>query len=195
MTIPLICLTGGPGGGKTALLEALRQEKRWSERVLTLPEAITVVGRVGLSIHEKRFQYAMVNVQVALEEALQRSVEDPSLTILCHRGSLDPLAYWLANGWGEEEFFTCTGIKRDQQYARYAAVLHLVTAADGAPDHYRRWPHAHRAESPEQAVRLDRLLQAAWQAHPQYLRLANEGRDWPTKLGMALDFLKPFLGG
>ncbi len=63
-------------------------------------------------------------------------------------------------------------------YQRYAAVLHLVTAADGAVAHYKRWPDAHRPETPEQAVQLDRLLQRVWGGHPRYFRIDNEGRDW-----------------
>jgi len=47
--------------------------------------------------------------------------------VLCHRGSLDPLAYWLAYGWTEGWFFACTVTTRQEHYSRYDAVIHLVT--------------------------------------------------------------------
>ena len=68
-----------------------------------------------------------------------------------------------------------------EHYARYHAVIHLVTAADGAASHYTRWPEAHRRETVEEAVRLDRLLHEVWRAHPRYYRVDNEGRDWRAK--------------
>jgi hypothetical protein len=100
---------------------------------------------IGISSREKLFQRVMVYLQMALEDGLVRALNpDDPRAILCHRGSLDPLAYWLDRGWQEEEFFTFTGTTLEMHYQRYAAVLHLVTAADGAIAHYKRWSDAHR---------------------------------------------------
>jgi hypothetical protein len=66
-------------------------------------------------------------------------------------------------------------------YQRYTAVIHLVTAADGAAAHYTRWPDADRPERIEDAIRLDSLLHQVWRAHPRYYRLDNEERDWQAK--------------
>jgi hypothetical protein len=119
---------------------------------------------------------------MALEEGLDRAfVHSPTRLILCHRGSLDPLAYWLDRGWLEEDFFAFTGTRLEEHYRRYAAVIHMVTTADGAKPHYARWPEAHRSEGIEDAVRLDRLLHRIWSGHPRYHRLDNAGRDWAAK--------------
>jgi len=99
-----------------------------------------------------------------------------------HRGSLDPLAFWLQRGWSEREFFAFTDTRLEEHYLRYAAVLHLVTCADGAPWAYTRWPDTHRPEAPEDALRLDSWLQQIWGGHPHYVRLDNVGRDWPMQL-------------
>jgi hypothetical protein len=69
----------------------------------------------------------------------------------------------------------------EEHYRRYTAVIHLVTAADGAPEAYKRWPEIHRPEEIEDAIRLDRLLQQVWSGHPKYFRIVNAGRDWTTK--------------
>lgn len=177
-----IVLTGGPGGGKTTLIEELVRDLAWQGRFLVLPEAIWVAGRVGIPVREQLFQRLMVETQRSLEDALSRVLEpgDPRV-VLCHRGTLDPLAYWLDRGWSEEAFFAYTGTSRDEHYRRYTAVVHLVTAADGAEAHYRRWPETHRPESIAQAVHLDRLLQKVWRGHPRYVRIDNAGQDWAGK--------------
>ena len=190
-----IVLTGGPGGGKTTLIEELAHDPAWRGRFLALPEAIFSLGRVGISPREQLFQRLVVETQRALEEALARTLEpgDPRV-ILCHRGTLDPLAYWLDRGWAEEAFFAFTHASREDHYRRYKAVLHLVTAADGAAARYSRWPDAHRPETISHAVRLDRLLERAWSGHPRYVYLDNEGRDWAQKAQAArriLDRLLP----
>ncbi|MBN1583378.1 MAG: AAA family ATPase, partial [Anaerolineae bacterium] len=136
----------------------------------------------------------MVETQRALEEALSRTLapDDPRF-VICHRGTLDPLAYWLDRGWTEEAFFTFTGTTREAHYQRYAAVIHLVTAADGALPYYKRWPDAHRPETPEQAIHLDRLLEQIWGEHHAHFRIDNRRRDWEAKSAEAKHILSALL--
>ena len=178
----VIVLTGGPGGGKSSLIEDLRGDPQWAGRFVALPEAAQYARFINLSPSEKLFQRAVVHLQIGLEEALKRTLgpADPR-PVICHRGSLDPLAFWLQRGWGQDEFFAFTGLSRTEHYRRYAGVIHLVTAAEGVPRAYTRWPHAHRPEEPEEAVQLDRWLEEAWSGHPHYTRLDNVGRDWAAK--------------
>jgi hypothetical protein len=189
-----IALTGGPGGGKTTLINELGHDPAWHGRFAALPEAIFLMQAVPVSPREKRFQGVMVALQMALEDGLGRGLgpDGPHLT-LCHRGSLDPLAYWLDRGWPEDEFFALTGTTLDEHYRRYTAVIHLVTAADGAPEAYKRWPEAHRPEQPADAIRLDRWLQQVWAGHPGYVRIDNDGKDWAEKSGEARKVLEHWL--
>ena len=190
---PLIVLTGGPGGGKTTLIEELSCQSSCSGRFAALPEAIFILRHTGISPRKKLFQRAMVHLQMAMEDGLSRALgpHDRRL-ILCHRGALDPLAYWLDRGWPEQEFFEYTVTTREGLYQRYTAVLHLITAADGAAEHYTRWPDAHRPERPEDAIRLDGLLYQVWRDHPAYYRLGNEGQDWAAKVRAAGAILERF---
>lgn len=182
-----IILTGGPGGGKSTLMEELRREGRF----LFLPEAIFTVGGVGIPPSQKQFQRLMVRAQWGLEDALtQTLLPDDDRLVLCHRGSLDPLAYWLTRGWEEEEFFSFTCTHREEHYQRYAVVIHLVTAADGAAHAYKRYPEAHRPETVEESIRLDRLLGQVWQGHPRYYRMDNIGVTWEEKSSKAKQIIR-----
>jgi hypothetical protein len=188
---PVIVLTGGPGGGKSALIEDLRCDPAWAGRFVALPEAVHYARFTNISPQDRLLQRVIVNLQMALEDGLDRALGagDPR-PIVCHRGSLDPLAFWRQRGWPAEEFFAFTGIGREGHYRRYDLVIHLVTAADGVPRQYTRWPGAHRPEEPDEAIRLDRWLAEAWGGHPRYFRLGNESRDWAEKSAAARGILE-----
>ena len=177
-----IALTGGPGGGKSTLISELLQDHFWSDQIVALPEAISLMSGIGISLQERLFQRVMVSFQIALEDSLSNPLIDSSINaFVCHRGSLDPLAYWLARGWLYADFFTFTKTNLEAHYRRYDAVIHLVTAADGAIEHYSCWPESHRKEDVEDAVRLDGLLYEVWHNHPFYYRIDNQGLDWEAK--------------
>jgi hypothetical protein len=188
---PVIVLTGGPGGGKSTFIDDLRADPRWCDRFAALPEAAHFARFSGISPNEKLFQRLVVRTQLALEQGLDEALgpEDGRL-ILTHRGSLDPIAFWQLRGWDPAEFYTYTGLSREDHYRRYAAVIHLVTAAEGVPAQYTRWPQAHRPEEPQEAIQLDRWLAQAYQDHPQYYRLDNNGRDWTTKSHEAMEIIE-----
>jgi hypothetical protein len=189
-----IALTGGPGGGKTTLISELLLDSFWSDQIIALPEAISLMSGIGISPQERLFQKVMVSFQIALEDSLSNAfINSPITTLVCHRGSLDPLAYWLARGWLYEDFFTFTNTSLEAHYRRYNAVIHLVTAADGAVEQYSCWPESHRKEKIEDAVRLDGLLYEVWCNHPAYYRIDNQGRDWEDKSLVARTILSGLL--
>ena len=190
MTRLRIVLTGGPGGGKSTLIEELASDPAFTGRIVALPEAIYALREQGISPREKLFQLAIVQRQMELEDEANRVLgPGDGRALVCHRGSLDPLAFWRQRGWPQDEFFDFTATSRPDHYARYAGVIHLVTAADGAPDAYTRWPDAHRPETPEESIALDRWLAEAWGGHPAYYRIDNAGRGWAAKSAAAREVL------
>jgi tRNA-Thr(GGU) m(6)t(6)A37 methyltransferase TsaA len=190
----VIALTGGPGGGKSSLIEDMRNDPEWGNRFVALPEAVQYARFINILPGEKLFQRAIVQLQIGLEESLKGTFgSGDDRPIICHRGSLDALAFWRQRGWPESEFYTFCGLGRSEHYQRYTAVIHLVTAAEGVSREYTRWPQAHRPEEPDEAIQLDHWLEHAWKEHPNYYRLDNQATDWETKSRRARDILKSII--
>jgi hypothetical protein len=136
----------------------------------------------------------MVHLKLSLEDSLTRAFgPDAPRFILCHRWTLDPLAFWQQRGWLEEEFSAFMRTTLEDHYRRYVTVIYLVTSANGVPWAYMRWPQVYRPEEVEDAIRLDRWLQRAWGGHPNHFRIDNEGRDWPAKSRGAREILARLL--
>jgi hypothetical protein len=142
------------------------------QSVIIAPEAIHQMRFVRLNPRSSEFQCALVAVQTAIEEALRRFEAQSSVKlIVTHRGTLDPCAFWVSFGNTRDSFLTMTGTSVEAHYARYAAVIHLESAAVRVPDAYERYPQAHRPETREEAKHLDRILAELWGAHPNYIRI------------------------
>ncbi len=190
----IIVLTGGPGGGKTTFIEDLRRKPEWKGRLVFFPEAIAVCSVIGISPTEKIFQKIIVHTQIALEDGLKSSLDpsDPRIFV-CHRGSLDPLAYWIKAGWAEDEFFDYIGMTREEHYSRYDLVLHLTTAAIGVPERYKQWPYANRNEDIDDATLLDRILERIWHDHRGYHKLENDSSGWESKSTKVMEIMRRFL--
>jgi hypothetical protein len=175
-------LTGGPCGGKTTLLRELRSEDPHADRWLILPEVAPLLFRAGLNATRCESLAAAVQAQVALEEACLSAMR-PGQVLLCHRGALDPLAYWLWRGGDERALLT--PLRRAALLHRYTVVLHLQTAAIDAVASYRRWPNAHRPETLAQAAEIDHFCTLVWRDHPHYELIRNTNCTWLEKSHMA----------
>lgn len=70
---------------------------------------------------------------------------------------------------------------------RYDLVLHMVSAADGAPEFYTLGNNESRYESDlKQARDLDKCTQLAWIGHPQFQIIENRNNQ---TFQQKLDFL------
>lgn len=158
----LVVLTGGPGAGKTAVLEIVR--RHFCRHVAVLPEAASMLFGGGFPrtrALEGRMaaQRAIFHVQRELER-LAASEHNPAV-ILCDRGTLDGLAYWPAS---HASFFEQVVATRASELARYACVIHLRT-----PEGESGYDHANplRIESAREAHAIDERIVLAWEAHPR----------------------------
>ncbi|MBK8695106.1 MAG: ATP-binding protein [Deltaproteobacteria bacterium] len=178
-----VVLTGGPGAGKTAVLEVVR--KHLCEHVVVLPEAAGIVYGGGFprrsSVAARRAgQLAIYHVQDQLE-AMALAEGAPAL-VLCDRGVLDGLAYWPGEA---DQFFEATGTERSAVFGRYASVIHLRTPS-AAAGYNRQNPL--RLESADEASVIDQRLLDVWKDHPRRMVVECEA-DFLDKLERTLAFL------
>lgn len=154
-----IVLTGGPGAGKTAVLELVRQY--FCRHVHVLPEAASIVFGGGFPRHDdpgsrQAAQRAIFHVQRELEAAAE---SHNAAIVLCDRGTVDGAAYWPPPG----ALWPSVGTTLEAELARYDAVIHLRS-----PGEHAGYNHVNpvRIEDAIEAAAVDARLLAAWQAHP-----------------------------
>jgi hypothetical protein len=155
-----VVLTGGPGAGKTAVLELVRQS--FCTHVSVLPESAGIVFGGGFPRLERASarragQRAIFFVQRELENAEEGA---NSAIVLCDRGTVDGHAYWP----GPEDLWSGIGTTLDEQLGRYHAVIHLRVPTNDS-GYNRRNPL--RLESAEEAAAIDARIADAWASHPR----------------------------
>lgn len=168
MALQKVVLTGGPGAGKTAVLEMARRSL--SEKVALLPEAASIVFGGGFWRMEslsarKAAQRAIYHVQVEMENLVAQ--EGKWQAAICDRGTLDGLAYWLG---AQAEFEKMLGCSIAEELAKYAAVIHLRTPP-AALGYNRQNPL--RKESPAEAQVIDEKIASIWSKHPHYIEVPS----------------------
>lgn len=184
-----VVLTGGPCGGKsTSMSHIAARMQGMGFQVYQIPETASLllgsgVSPGGCTVEQLVvIQEGILRVMMALEDsvhAIARSSGRPSI-ILSDRGTMDASAYLPGDAWTallDEHGWTTTWL-RDR---RYEAVIHLVTAADGAENFYTTENNAVRTETPQQARLLDRKVRDAWVGHP-YLRIIDNTTGFQDKV-------------
>lgn len=155
-----VVLTGGPGAGKTAVLELIRAS--FCVHVKILPEAAGVIFGGGFPRAAdgealRAAQRAIFYVQRELEAAADG--DNPAI-VLCDRGTVDGAAYWP----GPDDLWSAVGTTLHDQLGRYDAIIHLRTPA--LDFGYNR-QNPLRTESAAQAAAIDARIAHVWEGHPR----------------------------
>ena len=169
----VICLTGGPCGGKTSCLSILSdlfQSLGW--KVYRVPETATILLGGGVVFSELNdaqsysFQKDILVTMLSIENTFVNlakldSVKGQKAVVLCDRGTMDPSAYMPRDGWLKmlTELNLEEAALRDH---RYDVVVHLVSAAKGAEQFYSLDTNAVRSEGLTHAAQLDDSIMNAW---------------------------------
>ncbi len=177
-----VVLTGGPGAGKTAILELIRQS--FCRHVKVLPEAAGIVFGGGFPRGEnlglrQAAQRAIFYVQRELETA--GDSENPAV-VLCDRGTIDGAAYWPT----QDDLWSAVGTTLEDQLKRYDAVIHLRTPAiDNGYNH----TNPLRIESAADAAAIDARIAQLWQGHPRRF-IVEATPDFIGKASRAIEILR-----
>jgi hypothetical protein len=143
-----------------------------------------------------QFQSSLMRLQMFLEDITLEyaaATSNKPVVIFCDRGLMDGKAYvnpkvWQAildeRGWNEVYL-------RD---ARYDAVIHMVTAADGAEKYYDLDTNEARYEDITKAVEVDKLIQKNWSGHSQLCLIDNQVSSFDEKINKVERMVLNFLG-
>lgn len=176
----LIVVTGGPGAGKTAVLEIIRKDL--CEHVVILPEAASIVfgggfWRLNTAVGVRASQRAILHIQQELESIVEGERKWP--VCLCDRGVLDGLAYWQGD---EADFWAAAQSSLAAEYARYHCVIHLRTPTE---EHGYNHDNPLRVETASQAALIDEKIHKIWSGHPRY-HMINSHPDFLVKAETAV---------
>jgi predicted ATPase len=178
-----VVLTGGPGAGKTAVLELIRRSL--CAHVKVLPEAAGVIFGGGFPREDdleclRATQRAIYYVQRELEAT--GDSHNPAV-VLCDRGTVDGLAYVPEP---REEFWPSLRTTLQDELDRYDTVIHLRTPA--ADSGYNR-SNPLRTESPAAAAEIDARIVEAWAKHPRQF-VVESSEAFLDKATQALEIIR-----
>ena len=203
--IKKIVLTGGPCAGKTtALVKITEYFSGFGYKVFNVPEVPTIFSTAGWNyLTPNRNLYyqgerAILHTQLALENDFMSLAEvcTKPVLIICDRGTMDISAYIKPEEW--REITEMAGTNPTELLERYDAVLHLVSAADGAEQYYTTATNATRYEQANEeglriARELDKKIIKAWTGHP-HLRVINNHDDFEAKINRVLNEISKVVG-
>jgi len=203
--IKKIVLTGGPCAGKTtALVKIAEYFSGFGYKVFNVPEVPTLYSAAGWNYltPNRRLYYegerAILATQLALEDSFLRLAEvcEKPVLVVCDRGTMDISAYMTPEMW--DDITAQEGVTSSDLRERYDAVLHLVSAADGAEQYYTTATNATRYEQMNEeglriARELDKKVVNAWTGHP-HLRVINNHDDFENKLNRVIQEIAKDVG-
>jgi len=202
-----IVLTGGPCGGKTtALSEVADRLRSLGIQVFTQPEVSTTLSVAGAGFpanksaeYREGWESARLAFQLAMEDCFERiaKASGQPTVLLCDRGAGDASAYHDRESWPKiARAALPADFKGDPcrfMIDRYDLVLHLVSCAIGAPEHYTKEGNSARRESPEEAIEVDRRIRQAWDTHPNR-RIIDNQTDFSGKIRRVVTAICSHLG-
>lgn len=183
-----IVLTGGPCGGKTKSIPFLKEKlEAKGFKVLAVSEVARYLKSSGAKFADMPaydYQIFVINRMLYNEDEVIRLTEyyDKDIVILYDRALLDNAAYVPYSDF--LKLLESYNLTEESALARYHAVFHLVTAANGALEYYMSDPD--RPETPEEACELDLATQKAWSNHPKHTIIDNS-TNFDGKLNRLLD--------
>lgn len=199
-SIHRIVITGGPCAGKTTAFARIEAElSKTGYKVFFVPETFTQMYQGGIKLLDYSsldFQSMLLKQQIATEDmyfvAAQKHKND-KVVILYDRGVMDPFAYMSSSM--ARMLIDMNGYRDNTLRSRYDAVIHMVTAADGAEEAYlaNKANNKARYESVEEAKAADKALISVWTGH-SHLRIIDNSTDFDNKITKVIEEIYSIIG-
>ena len=201
--VSMIVLTGGPCSGKSSSLAYLTEKlSDHGFMVFVIPETATLITNSGIDRRKMNkskqvvmYEEAILDMQLAFEETYQQTVArvfpERKKVILLDRGIMDIKAFI-----PDDDFKTMLKRKKLTEVKlrdRYNGVIHLVTAAEGAPAFYTGENNLARIETAEEAITIDQKIRESWLGHPHF-KIIDNSTDFEGKISRAFSAISHFLG-
>jgi CYTH domain-containing protein/thymidylate kinase len=201
--VQMIVLTGGPCSGKSSSLAYLTEKlSDHGFLVFVIPETATLITNNGIDRRKMdrpkqvvMYEEAILDMQLSFEETYQKAVTrifpEKKKVILLDRGVMDIKAFVPRDDF--KEMLKRRGLKQVNLRDRYNGVIHLVTAADGAAEHYTGENNKARIETAEEAILIDRRVREGWLGHPRFKVIDNR-TDFEGKMERTFAAVSNLLG-
>lgn len=212
MKIVKVVLTGGPGGGKTSVLNAIKNLAITEEgykniiklgdkkiKLVTISETATELISSGITPTEAEriydFQDILFEIQKSKEESSIKSLrfgyDADIILFLYDRGLLDGMAYLDKKG-EFEDIMASKDVKELDILDKYDLVLDLLSTATCAPEKYGFESNEARFEDVEWAKSVDRKTSAAWVGH-RNMKLFDSGVSLEEEVNNVIEYLKDYI--
>lgn len=178
-----VVLTGGPGAGKTAVLEMVRRS--FCRHVHVLPEAASTVFGGGFPREDDAVCLAAAQRAIYFVQRELETIGDnhnPAV-VICDRGTLDGQAYW---PYLSEEYLPALGTTLGAELDRYDVVIHLRTPT---ADHGYNHANPLRTETAVRAAEIDAAIFEVWKDHPRRF-VVESSDDFMVKVSRALEIVR-----
>ena len=195
-----IAITGGPCAGKTTAMQKIVQEfTEKGYKVFVVNEAATELINGGIkpfgegALEMIEFQRCVIDTMLYKEKIFERIANNTKqdTIILCDRGIFDNKAY--INGEEFKMLLKERNLNEMEISSSYDMVIHLVTAAKGAKEHYTTANNSARTETIEEAIEKDDKTLDSWIGHKKIEIITNEG-TFDDKLHNVIKVIYEFLG-
>lgn len=208
-TIYRIVITGGPCAGKTTAMAELKERlENVGWRVFLVPEAATILFHHGARFADfsangeagiVSFQAHLAQLQMRIEDTMHEmaAASGDKSVLLIDRGVMDGKAYCPSLSSWALVLDRIGGTEAQVRDRRYDAVIHLVSAAVGAEEHYTLQQcgggESSRFESLEEARVLDERTCQAWVGH-EHLNIIDNCTNFTRKMQRAVNRVCKVLG-
>ena len=191
-----IVLTGGPGSGKTTIIEKIKSVyESQGLKVVIIPETATELINEGMGFSDGLislldFQELVLRLQLAKEMVAERYSEmnKQDVLIVYDRGTIDNTAYI-----SKEEFDEILRrLGNNVDYAKLINKYDLVINLVGRKDFYTTANNKARSESADVAIELGKKTLQSWVGHKD-LRIVQPKDNIDDKIHEVLNIINELL--